>query len=588
MKKIFSFFAAMLVAVAVNAQTDFAVPGYRCAADDAILTGGSSSSFYLKTDVTPHCVAWSDVGLTANALATWTVVATRGCYVTVDLDLGPVIASNKHNFEVTIKDDHGNSKGKLTEGGENTASDQIKRLDGTILIPAAGTYTVEVFNNRDWGKGTIKNVILTYESDAPTSMIEVESIELNKTVLPLEVDEVEQLAATVLPLDAFDPSVTWSSSDDDIVTVVDGLVTAVATGNATITAKAGEKTATCAVTVSAAVVPSTDFAEPLALTAKKAHLEGAVWKKYEGDTYKLYGEGGHNKFYGNAFWTINVTRPCIVSGVLNGVEGGHMYELDLFAGDDSITTAIQSKGEWSHGEIALDANLTFAATGVYTLRLRNTQQWSSGMIAGVTLTFVEEITAEPVAVAKDFEIDMRTDVMGGNEAYLVAGEPNEFFAAAPAEYNAHFVAQGHSGDHGYNQLIATVPVEVGKYKVTLGNCQYAYSADYTMAYVKNAAQTETLASVKQNYTQDEEGAVCYHQNTVNNVAVMEFTVDAAQMVIIKCAHYTPYIKFEKVTQDPTGLEDAIEGGKVVKMIENGQMIIIKNGVRYNVQGAIMK
>ena len=62
MKKIFSFVAAALVAVAVSAQTDFSTP-YYCAADDAVLTGGSSSNFFLKSDVTPHCVAWSDVSL---------------------------------------------------------------------------------------------------------------------------------------------------------------------------------------------------------------------------------------------------------------------------------------------------------------------------------------------------------------------------------------------------------------------------------------------------------------------------------------------------------------------------------------------
>ena len=143
---------------------------------------------------------------------------------------------------------------------------------------------------------------------------------------------------------------------------------------------------------------------------------------------------------------------------------------------------------------------------------------------------------------------MQTDVMGGTAAYLVAGETNEFFAEAPAEYNAYFEAQGFSGSHGYHQLVVTVPVEAGDYKVTLGKCMYAYSDDYTMAYVKNAGQ-EVLASVKQNTTSAEEGGVCYHQDPTNNVVTMEFTVAEAQMVTILCAHYTPYIKFEKVPVD---------------------------------------
>lgn len=79
--------------------------------------------------------------------------------------------------------------------------------------------------------------------------ISVESITLNKTQLSLVKGATETLAATVLPTTATDKAVTWKSSDTAVATVKDGIVTAVAAGNATITAKAGEKTATCVVTV---------------------------------------------------------------------------------------------------------------------------------------------------------------------------------------------------------------------------------------------------------------------------------------------------------------------------------------------------
>lgn len=79
--------------------------------------------------------------------------------------------------------------------------------------------------------------------------ISVESITLNKTQLSLVKGATETLAAIVLPTTATDKAVTWKSSDTAVATVKDGIVTAVAAGNATITAKAGEKTATCAVTV---------------------------------------------------------------------------------------------------------------------------------------------------------------------------------------------------------------------------------------------------------------------------------------------------------------------------------------------------
>ena len=109
MRKILSFVAAMFVALAVNAQelpsTDFAAPGYSCAADAAVLSGTAtelSGKFYLDETASPHHIAWSDLSKQYTAVATWHFHASRACYVTVTLDLGPVIASNKHIFDVEM------------------------------------------------------------------------------------------------------------------------------------------------------------------------------------------------------------------------------------------------------------------------------------------------------------------------------------------------------------------------------------------------------------------------------------------------------------------------------------------------------
>ncbi|MDL2309406.1 Ig-like domain-containing protein [Bacteroidales bacterium OttesenSCG-928-C03] len=80
----------------------------------------------------------------------------------------------------------------------------------------------------------------------------VTGVELNKAELVLQVGETEILAATVMPQDADDKTVRWSSSDMAIAEVdVSGTVTAKAIGAATLTATTtdGGKTAHCAVTV---------------------------------------------------------------------------------------------------------------------------------------------------------------------------------------------------------------------------------------------------------------------------------------------------------------------------------------------------
>ena len=91
-------------------------------------------------------------------------------------------------------------------------------------------------------------------------VIPVTAITLNKTSLALTEQESFQLSAAVSPDDATDKTVTWSSSNTSVATVSqNGLVTAIAVGSATITATAGEKKATCTVTVNRRVVPATSI-----------------------------------------------------------------------------------------------------------------------------------------------------------------------------------------------------------------------------------------------------------------------------------------------------------------------------------------
>lgn len=103
------------------------------------------------------------------------------------------------------------------------------------------------------GKTTITYTIGGKEASCEVTVtprtISVESITLNKTQLSLVKGATETLAATVLPTTATDKAVTWKSSDTAVATVENGVITAVAAGNATITATAGGKTAICAVTV---------------------------------------------------------------------------------------------------------------------------------------------------------------------------------------------------------------------------------------------------------------------------------------------------------------------------------------------------
>lgn len=75
-------------------------------------------------------------------------------------------------------------------------------------------------------------------------------ITVDKTAVSLTEGQTLKLNAAVIPNNSFDKSVTWTSSNNSIVSVSNGTITAKAAGSATVTAKtANNKTVSCAVTV---------------------------------------------------------------------------------------------------------------------------------------------------------------------------------------------------------------------------------------------------------------------------------------------------------------------------------------------------
>jgi len=78
----------------------------------------------------------------------------------------------------------------------------------------------------------------------------VSGVTLNRSKLNLAVGRSYTLLATVLPANAEDKTVDFTSSDEAVAAVTDeGVVTGVAEGEATITASAGGHSAECTVTV---------------------------------------------------------------------------------------------------------------------------------------------------------------------------------------------------------------------------------------------------------------------------------------------------------------------------------------------------
>ena len=124
----------------------------------------------------------------------------------------------------------------------SSSSDNVATVtDGVVNALANGIATITV-TTADGG------ITATCDVTVKTS---VTGVSLDHTSLELEKGENAALAATITPSEATDQSVSWSSSDETIATVANGVVTAVANGKATITVTTtdGGITATCEVTV---------------------------------------------------------------------------------------------------------------------------------------------------------------------------------------------------------------------------------------------------------------------------------------------------------------------------------------------------
>ena len=131
---------------------------------------------------------------------------------------------------------------------------EILKIVTTIEAGKAGSFTLtapdfEIYPNGT-DKYTPKVVTTPVVVKAAVTDIPVESVSLDKTELKLAKGGNAKLTATVLPADATDKTVTWTTSKDKVAAVAaDGTVTAVGEGTAVITATAGGKTAQCTVTV---------------------------------------------------------------------------------------------------------------------------------------------------------------------------------------------------------------------------------------------------------------------------------------------------------------------------------------------------
>ena len=156
-------------------------------------------------------------------------------------------------------------------------SNTFSNYDADLYVPAGCISAYKSANY--WKNFNIKEI--------PTLST---SIALNKTSASLKVTETLTLVATVLPELTTNKSLTWTSSNEAVATVdVNGVVTAIALGEATITATTTDGTnlsATCKVTVVPTLVVSIEVTPNSVEAEENSEVQLSVNILPENATYK--------------------------------------------------------------------------------------------------------------------------------------------------------------------------------------------------------------------------------------------------------------------------------------------------------------
>ena len=230
--------------------------------------------------------------------------------------------NSKPSFSILVVDGAGNTIATLAD---NIGSKDGFATGGTkkwghadfAVNGVTGYVKIVTYASSSGKYAAIDNISITH-SVGPAGPVAVTGVTLDKTSLSIEAGQTAQLTATVQPGNADNQAVTWSSSDNTIVSVdATGKITANTKGSATITVTTadGGKTATCTVTV-------TEPAAPVAVTGVTLNKNNTTI--YTGRTETLTATIQPADATNKAItWTSDNTGVATVNnGVVTGVSVG--------------------------------------------------------------------------------------------------------------------------------------------------------------------------------------------------------------------------------------------------------------------------
>ncbi|MCR5625086.1 MAG: Ig-like domain-containing protein, partial [Lachnospiraceae bacterium] len=168
---------------------------------------------------------------------------------------------------------------------EDAANKSVKwEVDDTsiISIDAGGKVTTAgIGTTKARAVSVVDSNVKSQDVTFTVNEVKVSEITLNASKRSLVEGNTANLSATsILPSNATNKTITWSSSDENVATVdSNGKVTAVKEGEAVITAKAGNAEATCTINVEAKEIVATDITLTSTTGSQEVDINGTLQLK---------------------------------------------------------------------------------------------------------------------------------------------------------------------------------------------------------------------------------------------------------------------------------------------------------------------
>ncbi|MBQ4395538.1 MAG: hypothetical protein II825_09640, partial [Paludibacteraceae bacterium] len=354
--------------------------------------------------------------------------------------------------------------------------------------------------------------------------------------------------------------------------------------------------------------------------------EEAVLCKEDGGTLKMFHRPNGDIEYndnGNpeseyALWNIHAAAACELSVTLNIAKEGHLFTVKLYNGSTLLGSAAETTTtEWDNEPINLADHLTIPAAGDYTIKLINSEQWSHGALHSITLTEVavaatvtlDEAATDNSAWAANVggaavNVELTRTFTGGmyntiSLPFAVESDAVEtaFGAGVELMYMTSATLDGTVLDlefasttsiyQGTPYLIKPVANVVNP---TFANVTFTVSDASTAATGGTAADfigtfiKKTIPASTQNLYLQANNILQYSQSDV--------TIKGTRAYFHLTGSGSAAVVRPRIVLNGQVLTDIelVNGEPQVngKFIENGQLIILRDGVRYNALGTRVK